>query len=236
VSASAEREVPGEVPAERSGGTALRDEFAPRPVLERQTVYEGLVWDVVRDTVDLGEGGVVQREYVQHTGAVAILALDEDGRVLLIEQYRHPVGMTLWELPAGLLDVAGEDPLDAAKRELAEEADLRAERWEVLADWFNSPGGMTEALRLYLARGLTPVPEAERHEREHEEVGMATRWVRLEEAREAVLAGALHNPAAVVGVLAACEGRAQDWRTLRPGDAPWPEHPLYRDRDQDRGR
>jgi len=167
-------------------------------------------------------------EYIQHTGAVAILALDEDGRVFLIEQYRHPVGMTLWELPAGLLDVEGEDPLDAAKRELAEEADLRAERWHVLADWFNSPGGMTEALRLYLARGLTPVPDAERHEREAEEKGMATRWVPLEEAREAVLGGALHNPAAVVGILAACEGRAQNWRTLRPADAPWPEHSAFR--------
>ncbi len=214
-------------PSDRVG---LRDTFAPRKVLEQETVYKGLVWDVVRDTVDLGEGGIVKREYIQHTGAVAVLALDDDGRVLLIEQYRHPVGMTLWELPAGLLDVDGEDPLDAAKRELAEEADLRAERWHVLADWFNSPGGMTEALRLYLARGLSPVPEAELHEREHEELGMVTRWVPLEEAREAVLAGALHNPAAVVGILAACEGLAQDWRTLRPGDAPWPEHPSFRDR------
>jgi ADP-ribose pyrophosphatase len=230
VSASAEREAPDEVLDEVLDEKALRDEFAPRKVLQRETVYEGLVWDVVRDTVDLGEGGVVKREYVQHTGAVAILALDDDDRVLMIEQYRHPVGMTLWELPAGLLDVKGEDPLDAAKRELAEEADLRAERWDVLADWFNSPGGMTEALRLYLARGVTPVPDAERHEREAEEKGMVTRWVRLDEAREAVLGGALHNPAAVVGVLAACEGRAQDWRRLRPGDAPWPEHPSFRDR------
>ena len=209
---------------------AFRDSFAPRTVLEHETVYKGLVWDVVRDTVDLGEAGVVQREYVQHTGAVGILALDDEGRVLFVEQYRHPVGMTLWELPAGLLDIKGEDPLDAAKRELAEEADLRADRWDVLADWFNSPGGMTEALRLYLARGLSPVPEAERHEREAEEKGMVTRWVPLDEAREAVLGGELHNPAAVVGVLAACEGLAQDWRTLRPADAPWPEHPLYRDR------
>ena len=230
MTASAEREAADEVPGQVADDKPLRDEFAPRKVLQRETVYEGLVWDVVRDTVDLGEGGVVKREYVQHTGAVAILALDEDGRVLLIEQYRHPVGMTLWELPAGLLDIKDEDPLDAAKRELAEEADLRAERWDVLADWFNSPGGMTEALRLYLARGLSPVPEAERHEREAEEKGMVTRWVPLQEAREAVLGGALHNPSAVVGVLAACEGRAQDWRTLRPGDAPWPEHPALRDR------
>jgi ADP-ribose pyrophosphatase len=89
---------------------------------------------------------------------------------------------------------------------------------------------MTEALRLYLARGLSPVPEAELHEREAEELGMTTRWVPLEDARAAVLGGALHNPAAVVGILAACEGQAQGWGTLRPGDAPWPEHPTFRDR------
>jgi 8-oxo-dGDP phosphatase len=206
----------------------FRDAFAPRPVLEHETVFKGLVWEIVRDTVDLGEGGVVQREYMQHTGAVAILALDDDGRVAFVEQYRHPVGMTLWELPAGLLDVAGEPPLQAAQRELAEEADLRAGRWDVLADWFNSPGGTTEARRLYLARDVSEVPDAERHQREAEEHGMSVRWVPLEEARDAVLAGALHNPGAVVGVLAACEARAQDWRTLRPADAPWPEHPAFR--------
>jgi 8-oxo-dGTP pyrophosphatase MutT (NUDIX family) len=209
---------------------SFHDAFAPRKVLQRETVYQGLVWDVVRDTVDLGEGGVVRREYVRHTGAVGILALDDADRVLFVEQYRHPVGMTLWELPAGLLDVTDEQPLDAAKRELAEEADLRAGRWDVLVDWFNSPGGMTEALRLYLARDVSAVAQAELHEREAEELGMQARWVPLEEARDAVLAGALHNPGAVVGVLAACEARARGWRTLRPADAPWPEHPAFRDR------
>jgi len=209
---------------------SFHDTFAPREVREHEIVYKGLVWDIARDTVDLGEGGVHQREYVEHTGAVGILALDDEGRVLLVEQYRHPVGMTLWELPAGLLDVEGETPLHAARRELAEEADLRAERWDVLVDWFNSPGGSTEALRLYLARGVSPVPDAERHERQAEELGMTTRWVPLDEARDAVLAGALHNPGAVVGILAACEARAQGWRTLRPADAPWPEHPAYRGR------
>jgi 8-oxo-dGDP phosphatase len=207
---------------------SFHDSFAQREVREHETVYKGLVWDIARDTVDLGEGGIHQREYVQHTGAVGVLALDDDDRVLFIEQYRHPVGMTLWELPAGLLDVGDEAPLQAARRELAEEADLRAERWDVLVDWFNSPGGSTEALRLYLARGVSAVPEAERHQREAEELGMTARWVPLDDARDAVLAGALHNPGAVVGVLAACEARAQGWRTLRPADAPWPEHPAFR--------
>jgi len=213
----------------------FRDTVAPRRVLDHETVHKGLIWDVVRDTVDLGAAGVVQREYIRHPGAVGILALDDHGRVLFVEQYRHPVGMTLWELPAGLLDVEGEPPLHAARRELAEEADLRAGRWDVLIDWFNSPGGMTEALRLYLARDLSPVPHAERHEREAEELGMPVRWVSLEQARDAVLRGDLHNPGAVVGVLAACEARAQGWRTLRPAHAPWPEHPAFRDRSASEG-
>jgi len=206
----------------------LQDEFAARPVTRRETVFSGMVWDVVRDTVDLGEAGVVRREYIQHTGAVGVLALDDDDRVLFIKQYRHPVRMELWELPAGLLDIAGEPPLEAARRELAEEADLRAERWDVLIDWFNSPGGMTEALRLYLARGVSAVPEADRHVREAEELGMPVRWVPLEQARDDVLAGRLHNPGSVVGVLAAYAAREQGWATLRPADAPWPEHPALR--------
>jgi 8-oxo-dGTP pyrophosphatase MutT (NUDIX family) len=212
-----------------SGQGPLQDLFAPRAVTARETVYSGLVWDVVRDTVDLGDAGVVRREYVRHTGAVGVLALDDQDRVVFVRQYRHPVGMELWELPAGLLDVDGEPPLVAAQRELAEEADLRAERWDVLIDWFNSPGGMNEALRLYLARDVSPVPEHERHVREAEEHGMPVRWVRLDQARDDVLAGRVHNPSAVVGVLAAHAARELGWSTLRPADAPWPEHPAYRD-------
>jgi ADP-ribose pyrophosphatase len=206
----------------------LQDLFAPRTVTGRETVFSGMVWDVVRDTIDLGEAGVVRREYVQHTGAVAVLALDDDDRVLFIRQYRHPVGMELWELPAGLLDVAGEPPVEAARRELAEEADLRAGRWDVLIDWFNSPGGMTEALRLFLARDVSYLPEHERHVREAEEHGMPARWVPLDQARDDVLAGRVHNPGAVVGVLAAHAARELGWSTLRPADAPWPEHPALR--------
>jgi 8-oxo-dGDP phosphatase len=206
----------------------LQDEFAIRAVTRHETVFSGMVWDVVRDTVDLGEGGVVRREYIEHTGAVGVLALDDDDRVLFIRQYRHPVRMELWELPAGLLDIDGEQPLEAARRELAEEADLRADRWDVLIDWFNSPGGMTEALRLYLARGVSAVPEADRHVREAEELGMPVRWVPLEQARQDVLAGRLHNPGTVVGVLAACAARDQGWSTLRPADVAWPEHPALR--------
>jgi ADP-ribose pyrophosphatase len=206
----------------------LHDLFVDRTVVQRELMHKGLIWDVVRDTVELGEAGVVRREYVDHPGAVCVLALDEQERILLLRQYRHPVRMALWEPPAGLLDMAGEPPLEAARRELAEEADLVADRWDVLVDWFNSPGGMNEALRCFLARGLHAVPEHERHRRTGEEVDMPLRWVSLEEARDAVLSGRIHNPAAVISILSAFAARDAGWTTLRPADSPWPEHPAHR--------
>ena len=212
-------------------GADLADRLERRPVLGSEVVFEGMVWDVRRDTVDLGEAGQVRREYVDHPGAVAILALREvEGRdqVLLIQQYRHPVGAFEWELPAGLLDVAGEQPWLCAARELHEEADLVAGRWQVLIDYYGSPGGLSEALRIFLARDLTGVHHDERFTREGEEHAMPVGWVDLDEAHDAVLAGRLHNPSAVIGILTAHAARARDWTTLRPHDAPWPEHPAYR--------
>jgi 8-oxo-dGTP pyrophosphatase MutT (NUDIX family) len=206
----------------------VEDLFAPRKVLRSETIHSGYVWDLVVDTVDLGDAGVVRREYIRHPGAVAVLALDDDDRVLLVRQYRHPVGMELWELPAGMLDIDGEPPHLAARRELAEEADVRAEQWSVLVDWFGSPGGTGEALRVYLARGISPIPEGERFAREAEEIGIVTRWVPLEEARAAILDGRMHNPAAMIGILTACATRGLGWSTLRPVEAPWPHHPAYR--------
>lgn len=212
-------------------GADLADRLVRRPVARTEVVFDGMVWDVRRDTVDLGDAGEVTREYVEHPGAVAVLALREvDGRdqVLLIQQYRHPVGAFEWELPAGLLDVAGEPPWVGAARELHEEVDLLASRWDVLIDFFGSPGGNSEALRIFLARDLTDVHEDERFSREGEERGMPVGWVDLDEAHEAVLHGQLHNPGAVTGILTAHAARARDWATLRPQDVPWPEHPAYR--------
>jgi ADP-ribose pyrophosphatase len=206
----------------------LRDVIGTKPVLSTELDFSGHVWDVVTDRVDLGAAGVVARDYVRHPGAVGVLVLDESERVLLVHQYRHPVGMTLWELPAGLLDVRDAPPLLAAQRELAEEADLRASEWHTLIDWVLSPGGTSEAFRCYLARGVSPVPDAERHTREGEEHGMPSAWFPLDEVRDAVLAGHLHNPSLVVGVLTACAARDAGWSPLRPADAPWPEHPALR--------
>ena len=200
----------------------LADTESVRPVTAHEVLHEGRIFDLARDEVDLGDV-VVRREYVDHPGAVAIIALDEDDRVLLLKQYRHPVRRELWEPPAGLLDVAGEPAREAAARELAEEADLVAGTWSVLCDYYTTPGGSNEALRVFLARDLVPVPDHERHTREDEEIDMELRWVPLDDAVAAVLRGDIHNPSAVVGVLAASAARLTGWATLRDADAPWPE-------------
>jgi ADP-ribose pyrophosphatase len=197
--------------------------------LSSAKVYEGRIWDVVSDSFELGEeSGTLVRDYIDHPGAVAVLPMNEAGEILLLKQYRHPVGMDLWEIPAGLLDVEGEDFVAGAARELAEEADLTATTWNVLADFFNSPGSSSEAIRIYLARGLAQVPEADRHVRTDEEAEIEFHWVALGDAVDAVLEGRLHNPSAVVGILAAAAARADDFASLRPADAPWPAHPSQR--------
>ena len=201
----------------------VEDVEESRRVLATKRVFDGLVWDVRRDVVDLGDGQTVERDVLDHPGAVGVLALDDRDRVLFVRQYRHPARRLLWEPPAGLLDVDEEHPLETARRELFEEAGYRASEWRVLVDFYNSPGGSTEAFRCYLARGLTPVDEVERHVGEHEERDMPVTWVPLDEAVRLVLGGRLHNPTAVNGVLAAYVARSLGWSTLRPADAPWPE-------------
>lgn len=205
----------------------LRDEIVPSPVTESEVVFDGVIWDVRRETFEL-EGDRLVREIIDHPGAVAVLALDDEDCVVLIRQYRHPISSHEWEIPAGLLDVAGEDPLVAAQRELAEEADLVAEDWALLLDYFSSPGGLNEALRIYVARGLSAVPEDQRHEREGEEAHLVTRTVPLDEVVEAVLAGDLHNSTLVVAALAGLRMRERGWASLRPADSRWPDHPANR--------
>ncbi|ASR56684.1 NUDIX domain-containing protein [Cellulomonas sp. CW35] len=190
-----------------------RDRADEHPVLEHEVVHHGRVWDLARDVVDLGESQVV-REYVAHTGAVAVIALDDEDRVLLLSQYRHPVRHVLWEPPAGLLDVPGEDPVRAAARELAEEADLVAGRWWRLVEFFTTPGGSSERITVFLARDLTPVPDADRFVREDEEASMVPVWVPLDEAVAGVLGDRFASPSTVVGVLAAAAARARGWETL----------------------
>ena len=196
-------------------GEPLADVSALRSVLSHDVIHEGKIFDLVGDVVDLGESQVL-REYVAHPGAVAVIALDDDDRVLLLSQYRHPVRSELWEPPAGLRDVPDEELVVAAARELAEEADLVAGSWWRLVDFFTSPGGSNERIRVFLARGLRPVADADRYTRTDEEASMVPVWVPLDEAVDAVFAGRLHSPTAVTGILAAAAARSRGWNTLEP--------------------
>jgi 8-oxo-dGDP phosphatase len=182
----------------------------------------GRVIDVRTDVVAFPGGGEATRDIVVHPGAVGIIALDDEERVLLVRQYRHPVRQRLWEPPAGLLDEPDEDPLVTARRELFEETHHEAGRWDVLVDAFTSPGMTDEAIRIYLARDVRPAA-GDRHEAEDEERDMPVAWFTLDEGLAALLAGRLHNPLAVMGLLAAAHARTTGFADLRPGDAPWPQ-------------
>jgi 8-oxo-dGDP phosphatase len=173
-----------------------------------------------RDHVRMSDGEVAVREVVEHPGSVAIVALDDDEQVLLVNQYRHPVRQRLDELPAGLLDVAGEPPLAAARRELAEEAHTRADDWAVLVDLYTSPGMSQESMRIFLARGLHDIPVDERPDLHHEELTLTVQRLPLAEAVRRAYRGELRNGPAVTGVLAAARALA-DPGLLRPADAPW---------------
>lgn len=232
---------PPPAPYTEHDGGPLADLPAARPAVRSETAFAGAVWDVTREAFLMAPGAAAEqdasepdvdgadllvREFIRHPGAVAVVALDDQDRVRMIRQYRHPVGEELWEIPAGLLDVPGEHLVEAARRELAEEADLRADRWDVLADFYTTPGSSSEGIRVFLARGLSPVPAGERHERTGEEAGMPLAWVPVADAVQAVLAGRLRNPSSVVGLLALFAHRDGGFADLRPADAPWHGRPL----------
>jgi len=164
---------------------------------------------------------IVSRDILIHPGAVVVIAVDNQDRILLIRQYRHPIAMYVGEPPAGLLDVEGEPAHVTAARELAEEAGYRADTWNVLVDFFNSPGGSSEAIRVFLARDLTEIPGGRPYTGEAEEAFLPRTWVPLDEVVALILAGSLGSPSTVVGVLAAKASHERGWKFLRPVDAPW---------------
>jgi 8-oxo-dGDP phosphatase len=200
----------------------LRDQTESWPVTETSTVLEtGRVISVRQDRVEPDGGEGFTRDVVVHPGAVGVVALDDQERMLLVRQYRHPVGHRLLEPPAGLLDVDGEDYRAAAERELWEETGMRASDWRVLVDAFTSPGMTTESLRIYLARGLSAADG--KYQGVHEEADMEVVWAPLADVVRAVLAGDLHNPVLVMGALAAWATlRGDGFDALRTADAPWP--------------
>jgi 8-oxo-dGDP phosphatase len=194
-------------------------------VLSSKTKFEGKVISVREDVIRMPDGSQATREIVGHLGAVVIAALDEHDRIVLVNQYRPPIRQRLDELPAGLLDVDGEAPLDAARRELAEEAQLQAGTWHTLLDLHTSPGFSDEAVRVFLARDLSPAERPDGFVVEHEEVSMTVHRLPLDEAVAQALSGGLTNAATVAGVLATAVARANGWHGLRPADAPWSFRP-----------
>ena len=196
------------------------DAAQPARIRGSRLHFNGRIWSVRSDIVEIN-GSTVERDVLIHPGAVVVIALDEDDRVLLIRQYRHPIAMMMFEPPAGLLDVKGEPAHETAARELAEESGYQATTWNVLVDFFNSPGGSSEAIRVFLARDLTEVAGGRPLTGEAEEAFLPRVWVPLDEAVELILEGALGSPSAVVGILAAKAARARGWDTLRQVDAPW---------------
>ncbi|GAA3240018.1 NUDIX hydrolase [Streptomyces sp. XM83C] len=204
----------------------IRDTAEEWEIRATETPFTGKKTSVRTDEVVMPDGSVVRRDYQVHPGSVAVLALDDEDRVTVLRQYRHPVRQRLWEIPAGLLDVPGENPLHAAQRELYEEAHVKAEDWRVLTDVYTTPGGCDEAVRIFLARGLSEA-EGDRFTAEDEEADMELRRVPLDDLVRGVLAGELHNNCLVVGVLSLVAARAGDGvDALRPAEAEWPARPF----------
>lgn len=190
-------------------------------VVESRHRFSGHVFKVITDTVKMPRDEVADRDYVVHPGSVAVLALDDHDRVLMIRQYRHPTRHLMWELPAGIRDVEGEPLVTTAARELAEEAGYRADTWHTLTDLRSSPGMSDERIRVFLARGLSKIPDEENgFVQRHEEIGMPVEWVPLTDAVEKALMGMIHNSPAVAGILAAYAASVEGFALLRPADAP----------------
>ena len=199
----------------------ITDEPEHWPVVSSAELLRSRLVSVRADKVLTPDHDVAERDVVLHPGAVAVLPLDDADRILMIRQYRHPVGRLLWEIPAGLRDVPGEAPWVTASRELEEEAGYRAKDWRVLADYYSSPGYSTERLRIFLARDLEPVPAAERHfVPRDEEAHLLLGWLPLDEAVAKVFAGQLHNGPAILAVMAGYAARSEGYNRLRPADSP----------------
>jgi ADP-ribose pyrophosphatase len=200
-------------------GPQVRDTVATWPVVSHRRASGAFV-ALRTDEVRTPDGDAVPRDVVEHPGAAAVVALDAAGQVLLIRQYRHPVGRLLWEVPAGLRDVRGEPLLTTAQRELREETGYAAESWHVLVDSYTSPGILTERLRVYLARDLTQVAAKDRGiTLRHEEAYLLTAWVPLNEVVAGFLRGELHNGVAAVGIFSAYAARQGGFAGLREAGA-----------------
>lgn len=200
------------------------DEPMSWPVRSRTVLGEGRVSAFVDEQVTTPSGEVIDRQYLTHPGAVAVVAWRQDSDdIAVLRQYRHPVRMELVEIPAGLLDLDGEEWVVAAQRELAEEAELQASRWDVLVDMCTTPGACEESLRIFLARDLAPAERPDGFVLEGEEAHMTWEWVPRAELVAAVMGGRCQSPTLVAGVLALEVARLTgSVDRLRAPSAPWP--------------
>jgi 8-oxo-dGDP phosphatase len=191
-------------------------------VVSHEEHFRGAVFTLVTDEVAMPGGGTARRDYTRHRPAAAVVALDDDGRVVLVHQYRPALHRYLWELPAGIMDKPGESAVGAAARELAEETDLVAARWDVLVDVHASPGYSDELVRIFLARDLSAVPAARRYAREQEEADLTVSRFDLADAVAMVLRGDITSGPSATGILAALHARDTAWSPLRPPETPLP--------------
>ncbi|GAB3216841.1 NUDIX domain-containing protein [Mycolicibacterium hippocampi] len=199
------------------GDNSSSHEFS---VAASETLYVGKIFALRADEVRMPGGNTARREIVEHFGAVAVVAIDDDGRIVLVYQYRHAFGRRLWELPAGLLDLGGEPPHETAARELAEEAGLAAQTWHTLVDLDSAPGFSDESVRVFLATGLSDVDRSQVHD---EEADLTVERLALGDAVTKVYSGEIVNSISVAGILAAHAMPPVD--RLRPVDAPWTDRP-----------
>lgn len=167
-------------------------------VLNSEEVYKGKIISIRKDTLTRGDRKSFVRETAVSSDAVAVVAMDDQNRILLIHQYRHPMGKPIWEIPAGKMDVRGEQPEETAIRELQEETDTTAESVRLLTIFYNSAGWTNEKTYVYLTKNLKEVPE---FKRENEEADIEKKWIALDEAYEMVLSGELADAKTVIGIL-----------------------------------
>lgn len=199
-------------PATGPGGPADRPEAWPVTAstdLHRDDWVVALRADRVR-APDAPDAGSFRRLVLEHPGAAVVLAVDDGERVLCLQQYRHAAGRSFVELPAGLLDVPGEEPLAVARRELLEEGGMRAGRWEHLLTTYSSPGISSEVMHTFVARDLEPADRGD-FVPEHEEAAMEVFWVPLAELRAAVLDGRVADAPVALAVLAHTAREAGPW-------------------------
>ena len=200
----------------------VADQPVSWPVVRHDVLGRGAVSDFVNDTVATPTGEHMARQYLLHPGAVAVIAWDDEDRIAVVRQYRHPVGFQLTEPPAGLLDSDDESFAGAAQRELAEEAGLAASDWRVLVDIFTTPGANQESLRIFLARKLAFVGRPDGFVLDHEEADMEVCWVARADLVDAVFGGRVQSPTMVTGLLALEAARLGGrLESLRPADATW---------------